>query len=65
MPPTRLVNPEVHKDRHVTPCARATFNYRCDALYDFRTWDYEIRARGKMPVMSLLQGMAIKMIMQF
>jgi hypothetical protein len=41
----------------------ATFNYECDALYDFSTGDYDIRVREKMPDMSLLQGMAIKMIM--
>ena len=65
MPPTRPVIPEVHKDMHVILCARATFNYRCDALYGFCTWDYEIRARGKTSDMSLLQDMAIKMIMYF
>jgi hypothetical protein len=65
VPPTRPVIPEVHKDGHVILCARASFNYRCDALYDFCTWDYEIRVRGKMPNMSLLQDMAIKMIMYF
>jgi hypothetical protein len=40
-------------------------NYGCDALYDFCAWDYEIRVGGKMSDMSLLRGMAIKMIMYF